>query len=200
MRSRNAAAAAEAPQTRPEGALTRARALPPHLPLARTQAAVPPFIPGEDLSADASEGAQGGRGAGGGSSSLHFQVPEIDFKMDLPKIDWAPLAERLPKVELPRFAGFGGLAALGGGAAGGWETDGGRLTEADRLALQSDTQWVNDQVCVPSPTLSPTDPVPRGLLTLCPGASSGPQGLYTAYIQHSHSLYTLPLAPSGIAP
>ena len=49
--------------------------------------------------------------------------------------------------------------------------------------------------CVPSPALSPTDPVPRGLLTLCPGASSGPQGLYTAYIQH-----TLPLAPSGIAP
>ena len=36
---------------------------------------------------------------------------------------------------------------------------------------------------VPSPTLSPTDPVPRGLPTLCPGASSGPQGLYTAYIQ-----------------
>ena len=27
---------------------------------------------------------------------------------------------------------------------------------------------------VPSPTLSPTHPVPRGLLTLCPGASSGP--------------------------
>ena len=26
----------------------------------------------------------------------------------------------------------------------------------------------------PSPTLSPTDPAPRGLLTLCPGASSGP--------------------------
>jgi hypothetical protein len=36
----------------------------------------------------------------------------------------------------------------------------------------------------PSPTLSPTDPVPRGLLTLCPGASSGPQGLYTAYIRY----------------
>jgi len=35
----------------------------------------------------------------------------------------------------------------------------------------------------PSPTLSPTDPVPRDLLTLCPAASSGPQGLYTAYIQ-----------------
>jgi len=30
--------------------------------------------------------------------------------------------------------------------------------------------------CLPSPTLSPTDPGPRGLLTLCPGASSGPQG------------------------
>ena len=28
----------------------------------------------------------------------------------------------------------------------------------------------------PSPTLSPSDPVPRGLLTLCPEASSGPQG------------------------
>ena len=30
-----------------------------------------------------------------------------------------------------------------------------------------------DAICVafaPSPTLSPTDPVPRGLLTLCPGA------------------------------
>ena len=24
-------------------------------------------------------------------------------------------------------------------------------------------------LCCPSPTLSPTDPVPRGLLTLCPG-------------------------------
>jgi hypothetical protein len=29
----------------------------------------------------------------------------------------------------------------------------------------------------PEPTLSPTDPVPRGLLTLCRGASSGAQGL-----------------------
>ena len=26
---------------------------------------------------------------------------------------------------------------------------------------------------LPSPALSPTDPVPRGILTLCPGASSG---------------------------
>jgi len=42
-------------------------------------------------------------------------------------------------------------------------------------------------VCVQSPTLSPTDPVSRGLLTLCPWASSGPQGLYTAYIQCSAS-------------
>ena len=25
------------------------------------------------------------------------------------------------------------------------------------------------RACLPSPTLSPTDPVPRGLLTLCPG-------------------------------
>ena len=40
----------------------------------------------------------------------------------------------------------------------------------------------------PSPTLSPTDPVPRGLLTLCPWASSGPQGLYTAYMQPIYSL------------
>jgi len=28
------------------------------------------------------------------------------------------------------------------------------------------------------------------LLTLCPWASSGPQGLYTAYIQPMYSLYT----------
>ena len=32
-------------------------------------------------------------------------------------------------------------------------------------------------VCIyTEPTLSPTDTVPRGLLTLCPAASSGPQG------------------------
>ena len=41
----------------------------------------------------------------------------------------------------------------------------------------------------PSPTLSPTDPVPRGLLTLRPAASSGPQGLYTAYIQPIYSVH-----------
>ena len=29
-------------------------------------------------------------------------------------------------------------------------------------------------VRAPSPTLSPTDPVPRGLLTLCPGAQLWP--------------------------
>ena len=48
---------------------------------------------------------------------------------------------------------------------------------------------------VPSPTLSPTDPVPRGLLTLCPWASFGPQGLYTAYIQPIYSLYTAYVQP-----
>jgi len=48
----------------------------------------------------------------------------------------------------------------------------------------------------PSPTLSPTDPVPRGLLTLCPWASSGLQGLYTAYTQPIYSLYVVFLAPS----
>ena len=48
----------------------------------------------------------------------------------------------------------------------------------------------------PSPTLSPTDPVPRGLLTLCPGASSGPQGLYTAYIDMAFAMYGLNAAHS----
>jgi len=38
----------------------------------------------------------------------------------------------------------------------------------------------------PSPTLSPTDPVPRGLLTLCPG----PALAHRAYIQPIYSLYT----------
>ena len=47
----------------------------------------------------------------------------------------------------------------------------------------------------PSPTLSPTDPVPRGVLTLCPWASSGPQGLYTAYMQPICSLYTAYIQP-----
>ena len=40
-----------------------------------------------------------------------------------------------------------------------------------------------------------TDPVPCGLLTLCPWASSGPQGLYTAYIQPIYSLYTAYIQP-----
>ena len=39
------------------------------------------------------------------------------------------------------------------------------------------TVWYKNHSClakpVPSPTLTPTDPVPRGLLTLCRGASSG---------------------------
>jgi len=48
---------------------------------------------------------------------------------------------------------------------------------------------------LPSPTLSPTDPVPRGLLTLCPWGSSGPQGLYTAYIQPIYSLYAAYMQP-----
>ena len=47
----------------------------------------------------------------------------------------------------------------------------------------------------PSPTLSPTDPVPRGLLTLYPWASSGPQGLYTAYVQPIYSLYAAYIQP-----
>ena len=38
----------------------------------------------------------------------------------------------------------------------------------------------------PSPTLSPTDPVPRGLLTLC----LGPALAHRAYIQPIYSLYT----------
>jgi hypothetical protein len=46
-----------------------------------------------------------------------------------------------------------------------------------------------EQPPVPSPTLSPTHPVPRGLLNLCPSASSGPQGLHTAYIQPIYGLY-----------
>ena len=51
---------------------------------------------------------------------------------------------------------------------------------------------------VPSPTLSPTDPVPRGLLTLCPAASSGPQGLYTAYIDMAFAIYGLNAAHSRL--
>jgi len=53
-------------------------------------------------------------------------------------------------------------------------------------ALQRMT-WFRSKDFRPS-TLSPTDPVPRGLLTLCPGASSDPQGLYTAYMQPIYSL------------
>ena len=38
-----------------------------------------------------------------------------------------------------------------------------------------------NQRSLPSPTLSSTDPVPRGLLTLCPWASSGPQAIAAVF-------------------
>ena len=48
------------------------------------------------------------------------------------------------------------------------------------------------RVSRPSPTLSPTDPVPRGLLTLCPAASSGPGAQGDAHLPsppppHTHT-------------
>ena len=52
-------------------------------------------------------------------------------------------------------------------------------TQANRwAALASLCRHHLAHMRTPSPTLSPTDPVPRGLLTLCPAAaaSSGPQG------------------------
>jgi len=51
---------------------------------------------------------------------------------------------------------------------------------------------------LPSPTLSPTDPVPRSLLNLCPWASSCPQGLHTAYIQPIYSPCTAYIQPISI--
>jgi len=58
----------------------------------------------------------------------------------------------------------------------------------EQRALYITAYWAaaNSSVCVcvcaraltPSPTLLPTDPVPHGLLTLCPATSSGPQGPY----------------------
>jgi len=45
--------------------------------------------------------------------------------------------------------------------------------------------------CVHSPTPSPTDPVPRGLLTLCPG----PALAHRAYIQPIYCLYTAYVLP-----
>ena len=54
----------------------------------------------------------------------------------------------------------------------------------------------DNQVLAPSLAYTiTTDPVPRGLLTLCPWASSDPQGLYTAYIQPVYSLYTAYIQP-----
>ena len=51
----------------------------------------------------------------------------------------------------------------------------------------------------PSPTLSPTDPVPRGLPTLSPGPALAHRAyihpicsLYTAYMQPIYSLYASP--------
>jgi len=66
----------------------------------------------------------------------------------------------------------------------------GTRTEQLRISSFKDLTTANQLSDPPPPTLSPTDPVPRGLLTLCPAANSGPQGLYTAHIQPIHSLYT----------
>ena len=52
----------------------------------------------------------------------------------------------------------------------------GRQQQLLGMALVAIAANKRHQEPAPSPTLPPTDPVPRGLLTLCPGASSGPQG------------------------
>ena len=63
----------------------------------------------------------------------------------------------------------------------------GTVTAPRRLSQRLTITDKASGLTAPSPTISPTDPVPRGLLTLCPAASSGPQGLYTAYIQPIYS-------------
>ena len=45
-----------------------------------------------------------------------------------------------------------------------------------QLVFEPPDRYFSHRLYVPSPTLSPTDPVPRGILTLCPGASSCVQG------------------------
>ena len=71
----------------------------------------------------------------------------------------------------------------------------GTVTAPRRLSQRLTITDKASGLTAPSPTISPTDPVPRGLLTLCPAASSGPQGLYTAYIQPIYSLYTAYIQP-----
>ena len=83
---------------------------------------------------------------------------------------------------------------MGGQGLGGKERGGGRgcgrVRHTRREVCARDEVWarnggsrvahfrvsatVSRVRAVPSPTLSPTDPVSRGLLTLCPAASSGP--------------------------
>ena len=67
--------------------------------------------------------------------------------------------------------------------------------QEEQRQAQAIQQVIPHAPILPSPTLTPTDPVPRGLLTLCPWASSGAQGLYTAYIQPIYSLYTAYMQP-----
>ena len=50
------------------------------------------------------------------------------------------------------------------------------LVEQEYASVYCDDDFTLAARFMPEPTLSPTHPVPRGLLTLCPAASSGPQG------------------------
>ena len=72
------------------------------------------------------------------------------------------------------------------------------LTTECVLSLQSVFSYermrtTNGFACRPSPTLSPTDPVPRGLLTLCPWASAGKtRREISLLLRYVHIAWTLP--------
>ena len=138
----------------------------------------------------------------------------INYAPDTPALTRATTGDRAAQRDqyVDSACGTGGRARAAGAlcrSPAGMDHDGPGVLGVvlRRLALQgccaclcascisnADT-FVSKGLCVPSPTLSPTDPVPRGLLTLCPWASSGPQGLYTAYIQPIYSLYTAYMQP-----
>ena len=78
--------------------------------------------------------------------------------------------------ECNEYGGEGGQDAIGRGGRANDQVSVARcrlMVDAPAQERAGDTLGTNERVVlkafVPSPTLSPTDPVPRGLLTLCPG-------------------------------
>ena len=93
-------------------------------------------------------------------------MPAVLFELEASR-NVCQIAEGLPPEAPDRDAGQDAGTRPPPAAAD--RTDAGAALRTDAGSAPAPGPTLSSQVWQPSPTLSPTDPVPRGLLTLCPG-------------------------------